>query len=344
MDQRLHQQAYGVAFELLEHLATRPTAFLVAVLWHDIPMPLTDASRESFMFVKCTSKTSVGKIRDSYLAREEAPSDISLHLGSTIPPHTTKVSELDEFGDKVVVFYARSVEPLDTTNATVPAITSASPNPQSASVLIGNGHVGAPSTSVTAPARQPSISSGLSADHSGQSTASSAPSLSGMSGYTTNPQSPIAKPVPAPSTPAGSIPRGSLAFSSVQHHSPIHHTPSWYAQAPGSPFVKNEALPPLYPRHDPYTPTSYAQAARHLQASSRPHGPPSGTPRNPVQYAQLNSNGHGSSTVQPNNTHLVSFPFICNLALCEPLLRSYAQFHKDVVSKCLTYVACGLIP
>lgn len=188
MDQRLHHQAIGVAFELLEHLATKPTAFLVAVLWHDIPMPLTDASRESFMFVKCTGKTSVGKIRDSYLSREEAPSDISLHLGFSILPLTAKVSELDQFGDKVVVFYARSVDPDNTTNATVPAITLAPLNTQFISGLTENGHFGALSTGVPTPAaRQSSASSGLSADHSAQFTASLAPSLSGMSGYTTTP-------------------------------------------------------------------------------------------------------------------------------------------------------------
>ncbi|KAI4748386.1 hypothetical protein E4T50_01395 [Aureobasidium sp. EXF-12298] len=142
-------------------------------------MPLTDASRESFMFVKCTGKTSVGKIRDSYLSREEAPSDISLHLGFSIPPLTAKVSELDQFGDKVVVFYARSVDPDNTTSATVPAITSAPLNPQFTSGSTENGHFGAPSTGVPTPAaRQSSASSGLSADHSAQFTASSALSLS----------------------------------------------------------------------------------------------------------------------------------------------------------------------
>jgi hypothetical protein len=58
-DQRLlHQQALDVAFELLEHLATKPTAILVAVLWHDIPMPVTDVRRESFMFVANLSCSS----------------------------------------------------------------------------------------------------------------------------------------------------------------------------------------------------------------------------------------------------------------------------------------------
>ncbi|KAG9961586.1 hypothetical protein KCU61_g5414, partial [Aureobasidium melanogenum] len=291
MDQRLHHQAIGVTSEFLEHLVTKPTAFLVAVLWHDIPMPLTDASRESFMFVKCTGKTSVGKIRDSYLSREEAPSDISLHLGFSIPPLTAKVSELDQFGDKVVVFYARSVDPDNTTNSTVPAIGSTE-----------NGHFSAPSTGVPTPAaRQSSVSSGLSADHSAQFTASSAPSLSGMSGYTMTSQSPPAKHAPAPSTPAGGIPRGDLTPSNAQHQGPVYHTPSWYAQASRSPLVKNEPLPPLYPKNEPYTPTTHAQAARLIQP--RPHGLSSETTHNPAQHGQPNGNHYGSATTQLDNTH-----------------------------------------
>lgn len=311
MDQRLHQQARGVAFELLEHLSTKPTAFLVAVLWHDIPMPLTDACRESFMFVKCTGKTSVGRIRDSYLSREEAPSDISLHLGSVIPPHTAKVSELDQFGDKVVVFYARSVDPLSTTNATVPAITSASANPQPASGLVENGHFISPIAGISTAARQPSVSSGLSAGYPGQSTASSAPSLSGMSGYTTTPLSPLVRPAPVPSTPAGGTPRGDLTLSNAQQHNPVYHTPSWYAQASGSPFMKNEPLPPLYPEHDPYTPAPHAQAARPLQALARPHDLSPGTSHSPAQHGQPNGNGYGSIMADTNITHPVSLSFIC---------------------------------
>ncbi|KAH0369733.1 hypothetical protein KCU65_g3085, partial [Aureobasidium melanogenum] len=299
MDQRLHHQAIGVASELLEHLTTKPTAFLVAVLWHDIPMPLTDASRESFMFVKCTNKTTVGKIRDSYLSREEAPSDVSLHLGFSIPPLTAKVSELDQVGDKVVVFYARSIDPDKTTNATVPATISAPLDPQFASALTENGHFGAP----TPAARQASVSSGLSADHSAQFTASSAPSLSGMSGFTTNPQSPLAKHAPAPSTPAGGTSRGNLALSNAEHQAPVHHTPSWYARASGSPLVKNEQLPPLYPKHEPYTPPTHAQAARPLQPSTRPHSLSSGTSHDPLQHGRPNGNGYGSATTQPDNTH-----------------------------------------
>ncbi|KAK6003880.1 hypothetical protein QM012_008730 [Aureobasidium pullulans] len=303
MDQRLHQQAIEVAFELLEHLNTKPTAFLVAVLWHDIPMPLTDACRESFMFVKCTSKTSVGKIRDSYLSREEAPSDISLHLGSTIPPHTAKVSELDQFNDKVVVFYARSVDPLDTTNATVPAFASTTLKPQYASRSNENGHSGAPSAGLPMPARQPSASSGLGTDQSGQSTASSALSLSGMSGYTTNPHSPHAKPAPAPSTLAGGIFRDDLALSSSNHQNSVYHTPSWYAQASGSPLVKNEPFPPSYPNQVPCTSPSYAQIVQPLQSFSGSYRLASGAPHNPVQYGKTNDNSHGSSAAQPNNEH-----------------------------------------
>ncbi|KAG9685146.1 hypothetical protein KCU95_g14552, partial [Aureobasidium melanogenum] len=289
MDQRLHHQAI---------------AFLVAVLWHDIPLPLNDASRESFMFVKCTSKTSVERIRDSYLSREEAPSDISLHLESIIPPLTAKVSELDNFGDKVIVFHARSVGPDNTANATVPAVTSASLNSHIASGPTENGHLGAPSTGVPTPtARQSSVSSGLSADHSAQFNASSAPSLSGMSGYTVNPQSPLAKHAPAPSTPAGGIPRGNLALPNAQHQSPNHHTPSLYARASGSPLVKNELLPPLYPKREPYTPAAHPQAARPLQSSTRPPSLSSGTPQDPLLHGHTNGNGYGSAATHPDNTH-----------------------------------------
>ncbi|KEQ76888.1 hypothetical protein M436DRAFT_78624 [Aureobasidium namibiae CBS 147.97] len=81
-------------------------------------MPLTDASRESFMFIKCTARTTVAKIREAFLSREEAPSNILLHLGSGIPSETTKVAELDFFRDKVIVFHARSLDPDDTTSNT----------------------------------------------------------------------------------------------------------------------------------------------------------------------------------------------------------------------------------
>ncbi|KAI4715999.1 hypothetical protein E4T48_07804 [Aureobasidium sp. EXF-10727] len=82
-------------------------------------MPVNDVQRESFMFVKCTGKTSVGKIREAYLSRDEAPIDISLHMGSIIPSDTAKVSELDHFGDKVIVFHALDVDQANTTNSTM---------------------------------------------------------------------------------------------------------------------------------------------------------------------------------------------------------------------------------
>jgi hypothetical protein len=94
LDQRLlHQQAFSAAEDLLEHLATKLTAILVAVLWHDIPLPLADVRRESFMFVKCFGRTTVDKIRDAYLGREEAPVDILLRLGSVVPSGTIKVGD-----------------------------------------------------------------------------------------------------------------------------------------------------------------------------------------------------------------------------------------------------------
>lgn len=117
--ERLHTQALSVAFELLEHLTTKPTAMLVAVLWHDITMPVTDVRRETFLFVKCTARTTVSKIKDAYLAREEAPSNIVLRLGSGFPSETTKVVDLDHFRDKVIVFQAHSVDPDNTTSNTM---------------------------------------------------------------------------------------------------------------------------------------------------------------------------------------------------------------------------------
>ncbi|CAD0094132.1 unnamed protein product [Aureobasidium vineae] len=319
MDQRLHQQAKGVASELLEHLTTKPTAFLVAVLWHDIPMPVIDACRESFMFVKCTGKISVGKVRESYLSREEAPSDILLHMGSTIPSDTAKVSELVHFGDKVIVFHALGVVPANTTdtmNSTSNGPTSAifanlsvPSRLQFAPESKENGVSGALLSGALTSVRQSSVSSRSSVNQSGLSSASSArraPSSSSVPGHTPGASSPLTRPAPAPSTPASAIPRASVGLPTSKHHSPAYSTPTRYAQASVLPSVKNEPVPAPPYGYVSYTPAPHAQGPQPLQASPRLQGPYYGTPHVPAQYGQPNGNGHGPSTTQVDNTHSVS--------------------------------------
>jgi len=69
-------------------------------------MPVVNLSCSS----NAQQELPVAKIREAFLAREEAPSDILLHLGSGFPSETTRVAELDHFRDKVIVFHARSVD------------------------------------------------------------------------------------------------------------------------------------------------------------------------------------------------------------------------------------------
>jgi hypothetical protein len=359
-DQRLlHQQAFDVAFELLEHLATKPTAILVAVLWHDIPMPVTDVRRESFMFVKCTARTTVGKIKEAYLAREEAPSDVSLRLGSVVPSGTVKVGNLDHFNDKVIVFHARSVDPLDTTTNTIDGSTSSTSNntssttknatdntsngansahsslsslsslpspstPQFAAHSMGNGISGPSPSGAPASVRHPSISSRTSANPFRPYSAPSArmSSSSSKPGYATSPRSPLVKTDPVPSTPGPTSSRGNPTLSSTQHHIPAYHTPTRYAQAAGSPFVKHEPIPvPTHP-YVPYTPAPQARYVQPPRAAPRPQGLSYGPLHNPAHHSQPNGIGHVQPASDAASTHPVSLFFMFPLLKWRVLIMS----------------------
>jgi hypothetical protein len=341
-DQRLlHQQAFSVAEDLLEHLATKPTAILVAVLWHDIPLPLTDVRRESFMFVKCFGRTTVDKIRDAYLGREEAPADILLRLGSVVPPGTIKVGDLDHFNDRVIVFHARSIDPLTTTN-TMDGVTSSTSNdvtsaqsslyplssvssvastPRLAVDSMGNGisatSLSAPSASV----RHPSVSPRTSIDQFRPYAVPSArmSSSSSKSGYAASPTSPPVNHAPVPSTPIQASPRGSSALSSARRQSSVNNTPTRYAQGPGHSSIKNEPVPvPSHHHgHIPYTPPMpHAQNPRSQQAVPRPQGLTYGLPHDLVQYVQPNGNVYAQPADHAVHTHPVSLSFLPTKVTC----------------------------
>ncbi|THY85847.1 hypothetical protein D6C93_08090 [Aureobasidium pullulans] len=130
MDHQLHQRALDCAEEdLIAHSKSKPTAYLVGILWHDNTTPITDVQRENFMFLKCTSRTSIHRLRESYVAKLNLL-DVSLSLGPTILADITKISELDAFSDKVIVLRAIDSEPAGTNSDNTPASTI--PIPQSA--------------------------------------------------------------------------------------------------------------------------------------------------------------------------------------------------------------------
>jgi hypothetical protein len=290
------------------------------------------------MFVKCFARTTVDKIRDAYLGREEAPADVLLRLGSVVPSGTIKVGDLDRFNDRVVVFHARSVNPLTTTN-TMDGVTSSTSNdtsntsndvnsassslcplssvfsvastPRLAVDSMGNGISAASLSAPPASIRHPSVSSRTSVDHSRPYAAPSArmSSSSSKSGYAKSSTSPLVKHAPVSSTPIQESPRGSSALSSARRQSSVNNTPTRYLQGPGHTPIKNEPVP--VPSHDhryiPYTPPmSHAQNPRSQQAAPRPYG----LPHDPVQYAQPNGNVYAQPADQAVNTHPVSSSFL----------------------------------
>lgn len=187
MDHQLHQRALDYAEEdLIAHSKSKPTAYLVGILWHDNTTPITDVQRENFMFLKCTSRTSIHRLRESYVAKLNLL-DVSLSLGPTMLADITKVSELDEFSDKVIVLRAIGSEPAGTNSDNTPASTI--PIPQSALEQPNTQLMEVPG--VLTPERQASIPSRASVDYSGLPTASSvrAPSVSSQTGYTPSPRS-----------------------------------------------------------------------------------------------------------------------------------------------------------
>ncbi|THY16227.1 hypothetical protein D6D01_07752 [Aureobasidium pullulans] len=187
MDHQLHQRALNSAEEdLIAHSKSKPTAYLVGILWHDNTTPITDVERENFMFLKCTSKTSIRRLRESYVAKLNLL-DVSLSLGSTVLADITKIWELDEFSDKVIVLRAIGSEPDGTNSNNTSASTI--PTPQFA-LEQSDTHLMEVPGALT-PERQVSISSRPSVDYSGLPTASSvrAPSVSSQTGYTSSPRS-----------------------------------------------------------------------------------------------------------------------------------------------------------
>ncbi|THW66536.1 hypothetical protein D6D19_09307 [Aureobasidium pullulans] len=187
MDHQLHQRALDCAEEdLIAHSKSKPTAYLVGILWHDNTTPITDVQRENFMFLKCTSRTSIHRLRESYVAKLNLL-DVSLSLGPTILADITKISELDAFSDKVIVLRAIGSEPAGTNSDNTPASTI--PIPQSALEQSNTQLMEVPGA--LTPERQASISSRASVDYSGLPTASSvrAPSVSSQTGYTPSPRS-----------------------------------------------------------------------------------------------------------------------------------------------------------
>ncbi|THZ84664.1 hypothetical protein D6C84_03900 [Aureobasidium pullulans] len=187
MDHQLHQRALDCAEEdLIAHSKSKPTAYLVGILWHDNTTPITDVQRENFMFLKCTSRTSIHRLRESYVAKLNLL-DVSLSLGPTILADVTKISELDAFSDKVIVLRAIGSEPAGTNSDNTPASTI--PIPQFALEQPNTQLMEVPGA--LTPERQASISSRASVDYSGPPTASSvrAPSVSSQTGYTPSPRS-----------------------------------------------------------------------------------------------------------------------------------------------------------
>jgi hypothetical protein len=298
------------------------------------------------MFVKCTARTTVGKIKEAYLAREEAPSDVSLRLGSVVPSGTIKVGELDHFNDKVIVFHARDVDPLDTTTNTIDGSTSSTSNtpsntknatdntsngansahsslsslsslpspstPQFAAHSMGNGISGPSPSGASASVRHPSVSSRTSVDHSRPYSAPSArmSSSSSKPGYPGSPKSPLVKTDPVPSTPVSTSSCGNPALSSTQHHMPAYNTPTRYAQAPGQPFIKHEPIPvPTHPFIS-YAPAPHAQYPQPPRTAPRPQGLSYGSPHNAAHHGQPIGNGHVQPADQSVNTHPVSLSFI----------------------------------
>ncbi|KAI5247236.1 hypothetical protein E4T43_02175 [Aureobasidium subglaciale] len=301
MDQYLHQRAPDVADELLAHTKSKPTAYLVAVLWHDIPKPVTNVARDSFMFVKCVGKTTLAKISDAYLLREEAPSEVSLHMDSIVPPATTKVSDYDHFGDKVIVFQARAVDPVDTTSRISDATNGMTlsrdsmPFKSSPAPIFEQHRVGATGNTLSAaqftgaqtPVRQHSSSSRPSVDRSGLRAASSerAPSSSSRSGYTPNSQvaSPLAKSAPVPSTPGTELPP-QVPISTQDRDLGSAR----FAQNPGLPFS--------------YAFSPRAQTSLASQIRGSPQTPRAGTTHNKTHQGQPNGNGLAATATHPDST------------------------------------------
>jgi hypothetical protein len=255
MDEILHRQARDAAGDLLEHLASKSSAYMVAILWHDLPFPLTHVDRESFMFVKCSAKITVGKIREQYLLRDNVTSAILLYQGLASPPATARMSDLDYFGDRIVVFHARPPFSVGTT----PASTSAQ-----------TGHEATLAHSKSQESGQPSASSFQT-----PSMASSRPATP----YSRGPSGPPT-PVLHQQTQRQSL--GSLGSSVLAHPQ-------------SSPRVKREAQTVPHSQVPPFVhPSPYSQVSNIPHPGLRQQGPPHGAIHTPTHTSQLNGGSHAS--------------------------------------------------
>ena len=277
----------------------------------------------------CTNHRGVGKIKEAYLSRDEAPANILLCLGSGFPSETTKVGDLDHFHDKVIVFQARSVDPANTTGNIMDDTMNNTPNntsnntsidatsahswlsslstpspavsrPQFTAELMGNGISTASPSGAPASVRQPSVTSRTSTDRFGPYPAPSArmSTSSSKPGYAGSPMSPLVNTAPGPSTPMSASPRGNAALSSAQRHSAAYNTPTRYVQAPGHTHVKNEPNP-VSPHRFPHAPVPHTRNPQALYDSA--------------QYAPFNGNGHVQTDNQAVNTYPVSLYFLTSL-------------------------------
>ncbi|KAG2164356.1 hypothetical protein JADG_004095 [Aureobasidium aubasidani] len=220
MDHQLHQRALDCAEEdLIAHSKSKPTAYLVGILWHDNTTPITDVQRENFMFLKCTSRTSIHRLRESYDAKLNLL-DVSLSLGPTILADVTKISELDAFNDKVIVLRAIGSEPAGSNSDNTPASTI--PIPQFALEQPNTQLMEVPGALTFE--RQASISSRASVDYSGPPTASSSIRMPASARALDFPTSAPAR-IPGAST---SIPRPapgpSTSASTSMPDLPVDHT------------------------------------------------------------------------------------------------------------------------
>lgn len=321
---RLHEQACEVAGnELLDHTKTKPSAFLVAVLWHDMPLPAQDLQRDSFMFVKCNGKTTAGKIRGAYLSREQVPSDVVLYCNSQAPSAATRVSELDHYGDKIVVFHVQSPSsmPEQTANDAAPPSTSTQngihPVPEQVRAVKSEYVTpGAAPFAAFGAAREGSHSSRPSIGPSGHPTASSmrAGSLSSMSRYTSSPQhaSPytktVSRPVSAPYHGTTSAPSAGTAARSAENQA----LRNAQRPGPGSPWSTQAMGHALSMKREP----SAGNASPRAQAFPNSQVPPyaqasgPGRPFMPAHPAYMNPNGYNPLTNQVENAHPVSLIFM----------------------------------
>lgn len=294
---------------------------LVAVLWHDIPMPVTDAHRELFLFIKCTERTTVSKIRDAYLAREEAPSNILLRLGFGFPAETTKVVDLNHFGDKVVVFQACSVD--NTTSNTMERSMN-----DSTSNGIPNGTLSnktySPTDDTMSSLASNSMSNGTSNSTSGYTMDSSMNGIpDGMQNNTVY--------CPTYDTMDGST---NNSTSKSMSHSTSGYTMGSSANSPLKGIANDMSTSTRYsPKDDMMGSFTNSSTSKNTSnstsgntADSSLNGIPDGTPSNltysPVYNTMGSSTSDGTSKSMPGNTMSVSTKISTNGLTSDPAIGS----------------------